>query len=90
MDGSIKVTIGLGCKRRIGVLLHVTTQAMQRPATFKAKMFHFSPSVLRRQTFEVDFVKSGDQAGSVAADAAVKINGPKAFIGKQTERLAHV
>src|ERR1700758_4136049 len=63
---------------------------MQGPVIFKAEMFHFLPGLLGCQTSKMNFVQGSDQARSVAADVAMKINRPKAFVGQQTENLTHM
>ena len=60
--------------RRRRTVLEIVFKAAQRPCVFKAEVLHLLPGVGWREFAEIDLVQRSDQAGSVSANIAMKIN----------------
>ena len=76
--------------RRVGVLLKVVVQPGEGPVFFEAEALHLITGSFGRHAEKINFIKRGDEGGTVAPYGAMKVDGPETFVGQKAENLTDV
>ena len=72
------------------MLLKVVAQPGEGPAFFEAEALHLITGSFGRHAEKINFIKRGDEGGTVAPYGAMKVDGPKALVGQKAENLTDV